>query len=153
MVEISQVTESDRTTWEALARAADAHFGTERADESYERTWRRLMDDDRIHGIKATVNGKAVGMANYLFHTSVWYSDKCYLADLYVIPEARRQGIATTMIEWLAKNAEEQGHPSFYWNTLEDSPARKLYDKLAKHHKGLIHYAYRRDPQATTTQD
>lgn len=144
MVEISFLTESDRAHWEILARGKDTHFDVERDDDSYERTWRRLLDDDRIRGVAAWLDGKMVGVAHYLFHASVWYSGKCYLADLFVDPEVRRRGVATAVIEWVARDAREQGFPSLYWNTLEDAPARALYDKVGKFHEGLIYYAYRR---------
>ena len=143
-MEISLVTESDRAEWEVLARGHHAHFGTKVGDDSYERTWRRLLDDERIRGIVARLDGKMVGIAHYLFHASVWYAGKCYLADLFVDPEVRRRGIATTMLEWVAWDAEEHGAPRLYWNTLDDAPARALYDKVAKFHKGLILYTYRR---------
>ncbi|UOZ09585.1 GNAT family N-acetyltransferase [Amycolatopsis sp. WQ 127309] len=144
-MEISFLTESDRAGWEVLARGKDAHFEVERADEAYERTWRRLLDDDRTRGIAARLDGEVVGAAHYLFHASIWYAAKCYLADLFVAPEARRRGIATAMIDWVARDAKEQGFPGLYWNTLEDAPARALYDRVGKYHEGLIHYSYRRD--------
>ncbi|WP_328445649.1 MULTISPECIES: GNAT family N-acetyltransferase [unclassified Amycolatopsis] len=146
-MEISFLTESDRARWEVLARGKDAYFEVERVDEAYERTWRRLLDDDRIRGIIARLDGEVVGAAHYLFHASIWYAAKCYLADLYVDPEARRRGIATAMIDWVARDAEEQGFPGLYWNTLEDAPARALYDKVGMLRAGLIHYSYRRDAE------
>ncbi|MFJ1762234.1 GNAT family N-acetyltransferase [Amycolatopsis sp. NPDC088138] len=145
MVKIGYLTEPDRAHWEVLARGKDAHFDVERSDDAYERTWRRLLDDERIRGIAARLDGRMVGVAHYLFHASVWYSGKCYLADLFVDPEARRRGIATAMIEWVARDAEERGFPALYWNTLEDAPARALYDQVGKFHEGLIRYSYRRD--------
>lgn len=144
MVEISFLTEPDRDCWEALARGKDAYFDVERPDEDYERTWRRLLDDERIRGIAARVDGEPAGIAHYLFHASVWYAGKCYLADLFVDPRARRRGVATAVIEWVARDAEENGHPGLYWNTLEDAPARALYDKVGEFRPGFIHYAYRR---------
>ncbi|GAA3886163.1 hypothetical protein GCM10022227_49410 [Streptomyces sedi] len=144
MVEINFLTESDRTRWEDLARGKDAYFDVERGDESYERTWRRLLDDERIRGIAARLDGRIIGIAHYLFHASVWYSGKCYLADLFVDAEVRRQGVATAMIDWVARDAKEHGTPSLYWNTLEDAPARALYDKVGTFHEGFILYTYRR---------
>jgi len=152
VVEISFLTESDRTRWEVLARGKDAHFEVERDENSYERTWRRLLDDERIRGIAARLDGRIVAVAHYLFHASVWYSGKCYLADLFVDPEVRRRGVATAVIEWVARDAEEHGFPSLYWNTLEDAPARALYDKVGKFHQGLIYYGYRRDRSQSATQ-
>jgi GNAT superfamily N-acetyltransferase len=152
MVAINFLTESDRTCWEDLARSKDAYFNVERSDDSYERTWRRLLDDEQIRGIGARLDGEIVGIAHYLFHASVWYSGKCYLADLFVDAEVRRQGVATAMIEWVARDAQEQGTPSLYWNTLEDAPARALYDKVGKFHEGFILYTYRRGANQVSTQ-
>lgn len=144
MVEISSLTEADRAEWEVLARGHHAHFGTEMGADSYERTWRRLLDVEEVRGIVARLEGRAVGVAHYLFHASVWYVGKCYLADLFVDPEVRRRGVASAMIEWVASDAKEHGAPGLYWNTLDDAPARALYDKVAKFHRGLILYTYRR---------
>lgn len=145
MVEISFLTASDRARWEVLARGKDSYFAVERSDDDYERTWQRLLDNEQIRGIAARLDGTMVGIAHYLFHASIWYSGRCYLADLFVDAEARRRGIATAVIEWVARDAEQHGFPALYWNTLEDAPARALYDKVGKHHKGFIHYSYRRD--------
>ncbi|MGW7536142.1 N-acetyltransferase family protein [Amycolatopsis sp. NPDC054798] len=143
-MEISFLTESDRADWETLARGKDAYFDVERADDSYDRTWRRLLDDDRIRGVAVRLDGTMVGIAHYLFHASIWYSGKCYLADLFVSENVRRKGVATALIEWIARDGEENGFPSLYWNTLEDAPARALYDRLGKYHDGFILYTYKR---------
>jgi GNAT superfamily N-acetyltransferase len=111
MVEISFLTESDRACWEVLARGKDIYFEVERSDDDYERTWRRLLDDEQIRGIAARLDGTMVGIAHYLFHASVWYSGKCYLADLFVDTEVRRRGVASAVIEWVARDAKEQGFP------------------------------------------
>ncbi|WP_409490986.1 N-acetyltransferase family protein [Amycolatopsis sp. cmx-11-12] len=146
MVEISLLTESDRASWEVLARGHHAHFEAEVGDDSYEQAWQRVLEGVQARGIAAWVDGKMVGIAHYVFHASVWRAGgRCYLADLYVDPEVRRRGVATAMIKWVAWDAEAHGFPRLYWNTLEDAPARALYDKVADFHQGLIHYSYRRD--------
>jgi len=146
MVEISFLTGSDRTRWEVLARGHDAHGGVERGDDAYERTWRRLLDGgERAIGIGARLDGTMVGIAHYVFHAGIWGDARCYLADLFVDAEVRRRGVATAMIEWVARDAERNGFPRLYWNTLSDSPARALYDKVAKLNDGLVVYTYRRE--------
>ncbi|WP_117666424.1 GNAT family N-acetyltransferase [Micromonospora sp. MW-13] len=145
MVEISPLTGSDRANWEVLARGQNAYFGTEISDDGYEQTWQRLLDGEQRRGIAARLDGKMVGIAHYVFHAAIWGVGRCYLADLFVDPEVRRRGVATAMLKWMAWDAEEHGAPRLYWNTLDDSPARALYDKVATFHEGLIHYSYRRD--------
>lgn len=145
VAEIRLLTESDRAGWEVLARGKDTYFAVERGDDDYERAWRRLLDDEQIRGIAAWLDGKMVAIAHYLFHASIWYSGKCYLADLYVDEEARRRGVATAVIDWVAQDATAHGFPGLYWNTLEDAPARALYDNVGKFQQGLVHYTYRPD--------
>lgn len=146
MVEISLLTGSDRTDWEPLARGHHAHFGTQINDDGYDQTWQRLLDDEQTRGIAARLDGRMVGIAHYVFHAAVWRpGGRCYLADLFVDPALRRRGVATAMIKWVARDAAEHGCPRLYWNTLDNAPARALYDKLAQFHKGLVLYTYRRD--------
>lgn len=87
-----------------------------------------------------------VGLAHYYFHTGLWHAGRCYLADLFVAPEARRRGIATAILKWVARDAAEHNSPRLYWNTeLDNTDARALYDTVADY-KGLIVYSYRRHP-------
>ncbi|MFC7613824.1 GNAT family N-acetyltransferase [Actinokineospora soli] len=143
-MEIKPLAEPDRAEWEPLARAFHHHFDTEVDEGAYERTWRRLVEAEQLRGIAARVDGRVVGIAHYLFHPGTWKPGRCYLADLYVDPGVRRRGVATAMIEWVARDAEENGAPRLYWNTLADAPARALYDRLADYQPGLITYCYRR---------
>lgn len=146
MVEISSLAEADRASWEVLARGHHAHFGIEIGDDGYEQTWQRVLGGEQTRGIAARLDGKMVGIAHYVFHAGIWRAGgRCYLADLFVDPEVRRRGVATAMIKWVASDAEEHGSPRLYWNTLDNAPARALYDKVANFQEGLIHYAYRRD--------
>ncbi|WP_433134490.1 GNAT family N-acetyltransferase [Micromonospora sp. CA-240977] len=52
-----------------------------------------------------------VGIAHYLFHASVWGAGRRYPAELFVDPQARRRGIATAMVERVAKDGDEHGAP------------------------------------------
>jgi GNAT superfamily N-acetyltransferase len=152
MVEISPLTASERAAWEVLARGHHGHFENEISDESYEETWRRLLDDGPSRGIAARLDGRMVGIAHYVFHAGIWGAGRCYLADLFVDPDVRRQGVATALITWAARDAEEHGAPRLYWNTLDDSPARALYDQVARFNEGLVTYTYRRNKARGTSQ-
>jgi GNAT superfamily N-acetyltransferase len=151
VLDIAPLSEGDRDDWEELARGFHGHFAGrpgrpawEIDDEGYELTWQRILDGREIRGICARLHGKIVGIAHYLFHVSFWSTTgRCYIADLFVDPRARRRGVATAMIHWVARDAEEHGAPRLYWNTELDAEARPLYDKVATF-KGYIVYNYSR---------
>ena len=86
--------------------------------------------------------GKLVGIAHYLFHTTIWAPATCYLQDLFVDSSARGQGAARALIENVAAIARERGAQRLYWHTQEhNATARMLYDKLAKF-SGFIRYEF-----------
>jgi GNAT superfamily N-acetyltransferase len=157
LIKIGPLTEPDRQEWEKLTRSFHAHFAGRPGrpewqvnDGGYEQTWRRLLDGQQIRGICARLDDKMVGIAHYLFHTSVWSVGRCYLADLFVDPHVRRRGIATAIIEWVGRDAAEHGAPRLYWNTEVDAEARALYDKVAEY-RGYIVYNYLRPAAINAT--
>ena len=88
------------------------------------------------------MDGRLVGIAHYLFHTSIWARSNCYLQDLFTLPSARGHGVARSLIEAVAEQARVHGAARYYWLTQEDNVvARALYDKVAKH-VGFIRYDY-----------
>ncbi|MGC4864754.1 GNAT family N-acetyltransferase [Micromonospora sp. DT53] len=155
---IDSLTELDHDEWERLTRSFHAHWAgrpgrpaTEVDDRRYERTWQRLINGKQVvRGISARLDGKMVGIAHYLFHASVWGAGRCYLAELFVDPQARRRGIATAMIERVARDGDEHGAPRLYWNTEIDADARALYDKLAVY-RGYVVYNYSRPATVPVT--
>ena len=141
-MEISLLTEADRTGWNTLVRAFHAKFTGQLSDEVADRTWSRLLDGAEIRGVAARLDGRIVGLAHYYFHTSVWTAgdSRCYLEDLFVDPEFRQRGIARALAERVADDARRQGIRRLHWHTKEDNEAaRALYDKLTTYHG---HIAY-----------
>lgn len=59
-------------------------------------TWSRLVDpESKVCGLVAEKDGALVGLVHYILHpTTGALRDVCYMQDVYVIPQARRQGIA-----------------------------------------------------------
>ncbi|MCX2865083.1 GNAT family N-acetyltransferase [Paucibacter sp. PLA-PC-4] len=134
---------SDRAGWEPLARAYKAFYVTEHDAATYERTWQRLLVGQEVQGLAAVdPNGQLMGLAHYLFHTSVWTGLSCYLQDLFVDPEMRGRGVAAALIEAVAKCAAAQGATRYYWLTqAHNARARALYDRVALH-RGFLRYDY-----------
>ena len=142
MIRVAPLAAADRTRWEILARGYKTFYETTLADSEYETAWHRLLADDDIHGLGAYLDGELVGIAHYLFHTSVWAPTTCYLQDLFVDPVMRGKGIARALIEQVAVEARARDAQRLYWTTKHDNAtARALYDTLAAH-KGFIRYDY-----------
>ena len=64
-----------------FCRGYKAFYETETSAAEYEQTWSRLMASKEVHGLGATLDGQLVGMAHYLFHTTLWAPKACYLQD------------------------------------------------------------------------
>jgi GNAT superfamily N-acetyltransferase len=132
----------DRASWEVLARGYKAFYKTETSPAEYETTWNRLRQQEDVFGIGAKVEGRLIGIAHYLFHTSAWAAKICYLQDLFVAPEVRGKGTARALIEAVAVAAREAQATRYYWLTQENNTvARMLYDKVAEY-KGFIRYDF-----------
>jgi GNAT superfamily N-acetyltransferase len=139
---VSPLSPEDRAGWEPLARSYKAFYKTEAADSEYERAWDRLLAQDGVFGLGATVDGRLVGIAHYLFHTGTWTAKICYLQDLFVAPEARGQGVARALIDAVAAASRQAGATRYYWLTQEhNTVARMLYDKVARFN-GFIRYEH-----------
>jgi GNAT superfamily N-acetyltransferase len=124
----------DREQWQPLWDGYNLFY--ERPNfpaEITEVTWARFFDRaEPIFAAVADLDGKTVGLVHYLYHRSTtMIEDVCYLQDLFTAPEARGMGIGTALIEYVVDQAEKAGSSRVYWNTHEDNPARKLYDRVA----------------------
>ncbi|AHG80317.1 GNAT family acetyltransferase [Mannheimia varigena USDA-ARS-USMARC-1388] len=96
-------------------------------------TWQRIVEQKSICGFGAIIDNKLVGFVHIVLHPCTWEINHiCYLEDLFVSPDFRKQGIAESLIKYVYKFAEEQGCKRVYWVTAEDNKiAQHLYDKVA----------------------
>ncbi len=139
-VRIAPLGPADREAWNVLARGYKTFYETTLPDAEYDKTWDRLMRQDRISGLGATIDGRLVGITHFLFHTSAWADSVCYLQDLFVDPDVRGKGAARALIDAVAQAAKAHGAARMYWLTQEhNATARTLYDKVAQY-KGFIRY-------------
>lgn len=139
---IAPLQSADRAAWEPLARGYKTFYATPTSDAEFARAWERLLAGDGVHGLGAHLDGRLVGIAHYLFHTSTWAPTQCYLQDLFTAPEARGRGAARSLIEAVAEQARQRGAVRYYWLTQDsNTTARALYDQVAKH-AGFIRYDF-----------
>jgi ribosomal protein S18 acetylase RimI-like enzyme len=140
---------ADLTAWLPLARGYKAFYKTDVSDAGYEQAWQRLLAGAPLLGLGAWqggAGGPLLGMAHAVFHASVWAPQVCYLQDLFVVPQARGQGVGEALIAHLAAQAQARGAGRLYWLTHEsNAQARRLYDRVAAQH-GFIRYDHRMAP-------
>lgn len=142
MIDIRALDANNHARWEVLARGYKTFYKTPLPDAEYDKTWARLMLGEDVFGFGAHLDGQLVGLAHYMFHTSAWSADTCYLQDLFVDEAVRGQGVARALIEAVAAAARARGATRYYWLTHEtNSTARLLYDKVGQY-KGFIRYDY-----------
>jgi GNAT superfamily N-acetyltransferase len=141
-LQIQPLKPEDRAAWEVLARGYKDFYNTPTTDAEYSAAWTRLLAQDGVHGLGAWADGRMVGIAHYLFHTSVWARSNCYLQDLFTQHAARGKGVARALIEAVATQARERKAARYYWLTQEhNAVARVLYNKVGKY-QGFIRYDY-----------
>jgi GNAT superfamily N-acetyltransferase len=140
MLEISPLKELDYDRWNILARGYMEFYKTVRTDTEYQHLWQRINEGNDILTVGARIDGQLVGFSHYLFHSSAWSADVCYLQDLFVAQSNRGQGVARALIEHVAHQAKQKNSPRLYWLTHQsNATARILYDKVAAH-SGFIRY-------------
>lgn len=92
------------------------------------------------------------GLAVLRFRPALWTSGlECYLAELYVVPDRRGQGLGRAVMETALAVAREQGADSMDLGTSEDDvAARALYESLGFSNRegkpdGPLNYFYERE--------
>lgn len=134
-VTIRPVTADDHAAWLPLWQAYLRFYETELADEVSAVTWQRQLDPQQpTHSALAWVDGKAVGMVNWIYHRTNWsVSDACYLQDLYVDASQRGLSIGRQLIEHVHSTAKAIDCCKVYWMTHEtNATAIKLYEQVAE---------------------
>lgn len=65
------------------------------------------------------------------------------LYDLYVVPSARRRGVASRLLERATEFARASGAAGLSLETARDNPARHLYEKLGwRRDQVFLHYEF-----------
>jgi GNAT superfamily N-acetyltransferase len=134
-MDIRPLTPADYKQWRKLWVSYLDFYETSLNDEVIDKTFNRFIDEhyNRQNALVAEQSSGLVGLVHYIYHPHNWkIEDVCYLQDLFVAPENRRQKIAKMLIERVYEEADKCGTPTVYWLTQEfNAPARKLYDKIA----------------------
>ena len=131
---VRPLAEDDFKAWRPLWRGYLAFYGADLPVDLDARTFTRIADPDGdLHGFAFIgADGSMLGMTTYLYHPTTWDDrPRCYLNDLFTVPEARGKGVARALIEAVYKAAREAGADQVYWTTQEFNYAgRMLYDRI-----------------------
>lgn len=144
-VSITSFEAGDRDAWLALWKAYLIFYKATLSEEVGHQTWNRMIDPSGdILGFKAVDDDRMVGMVTYLYHGTTWsVAPRCYLHDLYTLPEMRGQGVGRMLINTVYEAAAKDGAEQVYWLTQEFNYAgRTLYDKVAER-TPFIKYAHK----------
>ncbi|WP_085621483.1 MULTISPECIES: GNAT family N-acetyltransferase [unclassified Pseudomonas] len=141
-VTLRPVTAQDHAAWLTLWHAYLRFYESELSDEVSLSTWQRLLDpNEPTHSVLAWVDGKAVGMVNFIYHRTNWsIGNACYLQDLYVDSAQRGLGIGRQLIEYVYARAKADNCSRVYWVTHEtNATAISLYQQVAER-SGFIQF-------------
>ena len=107
-IEVRAVTADDHAEWLRLFRDYITFYEEDVPEDVIATTWRRLLaQEDNMIALIAIANGRALGIANLVFHRSTWARDwYCYLEDLFVAPGARGKGVGRALIEAVYAEAD-----------------------------------------------
>jgi ribosomal protein S18 acetylase RimI-like enzyme len=96
--------------------------------------------------------GDGLGVAVLRFRKAIWSAGlECYLAELYVVPDRRGQGIGTVLLRHCLDHARARGAEGMELTTTEDDvAARHLYERMGFNRTegragGPLSFFYERD--------
>lgn len=103
----------------------------------------RLRSDESVVFL-ATRDGRGLGFTQlFPLFSSVAMRPIWLLNDLFVAPEARRQGLAEALLERAKQHAISTGALRIELSTAQDNPAQRLYERLGwQRDQGFYHYAW-----------
>lgn len=120
----------DYTVWRSMVNDYDCDITDDRASNAWEKIFQAGTG---IYAIMIFVNDIPAGFYHYNFHEFAFATGTtCYLSDLYVVPQYRRNGIARIVLNKLITRANQEHWERLYWVTEHGNSARSLYDEVAQ---------------------
>jgi GNAT superfamily N-acetyltransferase len=102
-------------------------------DDVTAETWRRLTNvKEPVFGLVAEERGTIAGLLHFILHpTTGQIEPVCYMQDLFIAEDYRRQGYARRLLWELHETGKKQGWARIYWVAERDNLAvQNLYKTL-----------------------
>jgi ribosomal protein S18 acetylase RimI-like enzyme len=134
-MDVRAVAPTDRAAWTALFTEYGDFYHSTFDERVLDGVWSWLMDESHeVNGIVAVREGSVVGFAHYRRLADTFTAGPSwFLDDLYVSPEARGAGAATSLIEGVTEIAAARGGGTLRWITAADNKtAQNVYDRVAQ---------------------
>lgn len=135
-VTVTNIETSDRADWELLYRGYAEFYQVPMNAQILDTVWAWIHDiDNPFFGLIARdEEGKALGLMHCRQMPSPLRGVLVgFLDDLFVVPEARGQGVVEELYTALNRLGKEQGWPFIRWITAENNyRGRAVYDKLSE---------------------
>jgi GNAT superfamily N-acetyltransferase len=146
-IEIAPIADAEYEELLPLITAYQCFYEAEGIDEARNRAFfRRFVapsDDGLLLGARR--GGKLVGYACLYWHfSSLEACESVLMNDLFVVGEARGEGVGRALIEATAEVARERGAPYVEWSTAPDNDtAQRLYDSTGAERSEWVAYELR----------
>lgn len=126
---------TDFENWAELYQGYADFYQVPMNDEIQQQVWHWIHDENQAFYCLMARNeeGQLLGLMHYRAMPSPLRGKMVgFLDDLYVVPGARKQGVAKLLFAELKAQAEQQGWPFVRWITAPDNhQAQALYNQLA----------------------
>ena len=146
-VEIAPIADEEFEQLLPLIAAYQRFYKVDEIDEGRNRAFFRRFLAPSEDGLllSARRDGRLVGYACLYWHfSSLEAAESVLMNDLYVIDEARGEGVGRALIEATAEVARERGVPYVEWSTAPDNTtAQRLYDSTGAKRSEWVSYELR----------
>ena len=133
--EIRLVSAADHAAWLSLWQSYQRFYMVDIPTATSDITWQRFLDPaEPMHAALAWHEGKAIGLADWIYHRSTWtVGDCCYLQDLFIAKDVRSNGVGRQLIEYVYDQARQADCARVHWLTHDtNSRAMLLYERVAE---------------------
>jgi len=143
---IELVGEADLADLLPMMRAYCDFYEVAPSDADLERLALALIADPDREGVQLIARaegGEPLGFATVYWTWQTLNAARAgVMNDLFVVPEARGQGVGRALIEECRRRAGEHGAPELVWETAPDNEtSQRLYDSLEADKSPWIYYA------------